>query len=311
MKILNSYFKELRYLRLYILLVSIVICLSYSVYLFFSNDIIAHIGDEDQLFEWLTALSFFFVSIIFLVLHLRTRNLYFLFFALIFFIGFGEEISWGQRIFNYQTPEAINRVNVQKEFTLHNLEIFNPIDNSGTFKHGFSKFLEVNFLFKVFTILFGIVLPFLAFHMKDISRLVSKFRLPVPPISIGIFFFINWIVFRVLLIYLLPKGQGIQFYDTDTEIYEFISAFILLVLGLYFFTKSDIAVPGRDIKQVLESGKEISVAERRTIKDEWILTYNMMIHSVKRLSKATFRSRARQLHKPVPYNEGRNITKRQ
>ncbi len=32
-----------------------------------------------------------------------------------------EEVSWGQRIFNVQTPEALMKYNTQKELTLHNM----------------------------------------------------------------------------------------------------------------------------------------------------------------------------------------------
>lgn len=33
----------------------------------------------------------------------------------------GEEISWGQRLFNWETPEFMGSINVQKETTLHNI----------------------------------------------------------------------------------------------------------------------------------------------------------------------------------------------
>ena len=33
-----------------------------------------------------------------------------------------EEISWGQRIFNFSTPEPLRRINVQGQITLHNIE---------------------------------------------------------------------------------------------------------------------------------------------------------------------------------------------
>ena len=36
----------------------------------------------------------------------------------------GEEISWGQRIFNIATPETISQMNVQDETNIHNLEFF-------------------------------------------------------------------------------------------------------------------------------------------------------------------------------------------
>lgn len=37
-----------------------------------------------------------------------------------FFVA-GEEIAWGQRIFGWSTPDALEAVNVQQETTLHNI----------------------------------------------------------------------------------------------------------------------------------------------------------------------------------------------
>ena len=44
--------------------------------------------------------------------------------AFIFFVMAGEEISWGQRIFNIETPEKIAEENLQNELNLHNLPAF-------------------------------------------------------------------------------------------------------------------------------------------------------------------------------------------
>lgn len=41
--------------------------------------------------------------------------------GVLFIIGAGEEISWGQRIFNWQTPEALAAINDQNETNLHNI----------------------------------------------------------------------------------------------------------------------------------------------------------------------------------------------
>ena len=55
--------------------------------------------------------------------------------ALIF--AAGEEISWGQRIFDFPTPQILREINTQGEFTFHNISGFSPILNkiwySGTF----------------------------------------------------------------------------------------------------------------------------------------------------------------------------------
>lgn len=42
-----------------------------------------------------------------------------------------EEISWGQRIFDWQTPESLSEINVQNETTIHNIGILNNLQLVG------------------------------------------------------------------------------------------------------------------------------------------------------------------------------------
>lgn len=49
--------------------------------------------------------------------------------AMLFFLL--EEISWGQRIFGWETPEELGSVNVQNETTLHNIGIMNQLQLVG------------------------------------------------------------------------------------------------------------------------------------------------------------------------------------
>lgn len=42
-----------------------------------------------------------------------------------------EEISWGQRLFNWRTPEYLSTVNVQNETTIHNIGILNQLQLVG------------------------------------------------------------------------------------------------------------------------------------------------------------------------------------
>ena len=35
----------------------------------------------------------------------------------------GEEISWGQRLIGFATPEALTNINAQEEFNLHNIDV--------------------------------------------------------------------------------------------------------------------------------------------------------------------------------------------
>ncbi|MDX9835333.1 MAG: hypothetical protein RBT36_09010 [Desulfobulbus sp.] len=58
----------------------------------------------------------------------------------------GEEISWGQRVFGFSTPEAIIEHNQQQEFNVHNLKLpgIHPRD-----------------IFSLYVYLYGIALPLL------------------------------------------------------------------------------------------------------------------------------------------------------
>ena len=94
-------------------------------------------GGEDHLIENLGAFLFFTASILYFVCywlslrlskdihHPRKRNIFYFFLAVLFFIGFGEEISWGQRIFNWETPQIFKTINKQKETNFHNIRLFN------------------------------------------------------------------------------------------------------------------------------------------------------------------------------------------
>lgn len=94
----------------------LIIILSYLVYMFFDEKTVNKLGAEDSFFENLTAISFMVASIIFTIIFCLKKKIIHLVFALIFFVGMGEEISWGQRIFNYHTPEYFEENNIQDEF---------------------------------------------------------------------------------------------------------------------------------------------------------------------------------------------------
>lgn len=251
MKAVNSYLKEIVFLRNYIVLIIIAIALSFSVYLFLSPDRISYLGKEDSLFEWLTDVFFVSASITCFINFLKTRNYYFLFFAIILFIATGEEVSWGQRLIGYPTPAAISKLNVQNEFNLHNLEIFNTLKFDQTHKEGFSRLLEINFIYRVSLVLIGIVLPFCAFHSKIVSRITRKLNLPIPPISLGIFFLISWMTYKLLLLFILPAGMGTEYYETLTEIFECLSAFVILMISFFFLNKRSTNIIGVDVKDTL------------------------------------------------------------
>lgn len=86
---------------------------------------------EDGIFENFQTVLYFFAAVFaFLTsvkLILDKKRILSVFFILLacglFFIA-GEEISWGQRIFNLETPAIIDNINRQNELTIHNIKFF-------------------------------------------------------------------------------------------------------------------------------------------------------------------------------------------
>ena len=81
---------------------------------------------EDGFFESLTAV-FAIISSLLCLISIYYNNDYIsvkLALFVLFFIFGMEEISWGQRIFGWNTPEALSAINYQNETTIHN--ILNP-----------------------------------------------------------------------------------------------------------------------------------------------------------------------------------------
>lgn len=83
---------------------------------------------EDGPIEWPQFLSFFGAALAGFGIAVKRfraghpwQALMFLAFGLGAFVIAGEEISWGQRIFGWQTPEELAAINHQGETTMHNI----------------------------------------------------------------------------------------------------------------------------------------------------------------------------------------------
>lgn len=90
---------------------------------------------EDALIENLTVVLSFSASLLLFITGRMERKalrrwIYVLGGTVLLFIA-GEEISWGQRIFGYPTPDWIAERNAQEEFNLHNLHIFHTLSYLG------------------------------------------------------------------------------------------------------------------------------------------------------------------------------------
>lgn len=226
--------KEIKLLRNYVLIALIAIICSYSVYFLYSAEKIIRLGEENSFFELGTALCFLISSILFIFLFVKKKNIFFLLLGLLLFLGAGEELSWGQHIFKFKTPEKIRENNVQGELNLHNIEIFNTDKFNNCRKSGIERLLEINLLFRLFCIIYGILIPFAFTFFSPFKKLIENFKLPVPPLEIGVFFMVNWIIYKLTLL-LVANHMPIPYYETSTEIFEFNASLIWLLIGYYFF----------------------------------------------------------------------------
>ena len=106
------------------------LCLCLNVF-FFSSLLVADpwtfhkLSREDYWVENLTAVWFLLASLLLFATALVERSffrrcVYILGGMAMVFVA-GEEISWGQRIFGFATPDFLIRLNQQEEFTVHNI----------------------------------------------------------------------------------------------------------------------------------------------------------------------------------------------
>jgi hypothetical protein len=82
---------------------------------------------EDGLLEWLQVAAWLVALVAAAVLVRRRRGWQraaWVLFALACAAAVGEELAWGQRLFDFGTPEALRDADKQKEATLHNVRAF-------------------------------------------------------------------------------------------------------------------------------------------------------------------------------------------
>jgi len=205
------------------------------------NKVVAAMLPEDHYFENVGAISLFVTSVLFFYGFLVARKsldktwfslmkkLVYLGLALLFFFGAGEEISWGQRIFGFKTPDSLAQVNKQDELNLHNLTVMED-----------SKFLTADHMFDAFWFLFGVLTPAIALLLPAFKRLASKF-IPIVYWGMSLLFLYNYLWAKLAKIsfktaYTFDKitlAQGIQ------EVKESNYAVIFILVAMFAIWELD------------------------------------------------------------------------
>jgi hypothetical protein len=154
------------------------------------------LASEDGPFEYLTALALFVTGLLFAAGYVRLRRAdpgaatgiwkrrSFLLLGLVFLVGAGEEVSWGQRILGIGTPEGLAGANAQSEINVHNLK---PVAGV-TYQ-----------LFLVGWYSLVLVVPVVAALYAPARRRLRRL-VPIVPLWLGALFVLNYLVSQVALL---------------------------------------------------------------------------------------------------------------
>ncbi len=147
---------------------------------------------EDSYIEYFTAFTLLATSLVCLCkasfTNISLSRMFYYAAAVLFFLGFGEEISWGQRIFGFETPAQLEEINAQKETNLHNIHLGGINLN----KLIFGKILYTG----VFVYFLGV--PLLYRYKRRFRALMDRVRFPVPTTIQSVVYFLAF--FSILLI---------------------------------------------------------------------------------------------------------------
>ncbi|MEJ7791597.1 MAG: hypothetical protein WKF65_06475 [Gaiellaceae bacterium] len=130
---------------------------------------------EDSVIEWSTAAALAITAALSGVValqlrhrELRTQASAYALGALLFVLAVGEEISWGQRLFGFQGPDAVRNANLQAELTVHNLSAVHTLYLIGQLAVG----------------LYGSLGPWLMYRHRSAAIRLNT-RLFVPPLFLS------------------------------------------------------------------------------------------------------------------------------
>ncbi|WP_101067574.1 hypothetical protein [Roseovarius salinarum] len=173
-------------------------------------------GTEDGPIEWGTAILLFIAALVLLrnAVRLGARGHGFgaaltWLYALAFVFGSGEEISWGQRVFGWESGEFFREHNAQTETNFHNL----VVGDTHLVNTVFGPALTLVIL------LYLVVLPLACARLGWLRRLADRLAIPLPAQRHVILTLIATLVIGVI-----PMGA-------KWESYEFV--FGVLVVSIF------------------------------------------------------------------------------
>ena len=149
--------------------------------------------------------------------------------AVVMLVCFGEELSWGQRIFGWQTPPTLSRLNAQNEINLHNIQAVHQWNPDGSEKGFFGKLVNMNRLFSVFWLGVFVLLPLAVIYSDRVRQFVGSAGIPLPPLWIGGLFLTSFVVYKVFAFIYVGSPWAHTLDELKEASYAAIYAFVAVV----------------------------------------------------------------------------------
>ena len=153
--------------------------------------------------------------------------------AALMLLCFGEEISWGQRIFGWGTPSVFKALNSQHETSIHNIWIFQAKEPDGSRKTGLALLINPNRLLSMFWLAYCVAVPLITMVSTKASQTVKFFGFPVARFAAGTLFILNFAIFRFVVTYGSMDRDTVAAFD---ELKETNYEFAFMVLAICFLT---------------------------------------------------------------------------
>ncbi|MDE1463544.1 hypothetical protein [Spartinivicinus poritis] len=188
---------------------------------------------EDGIIEWLTVFGLLLcagICIYRMTTLWRQKSALFLFtlsmLMCAFIFGAGEEISWGQRIFNVESNAFFKQYNTQGETNIHNLRVNGVKINKIIFAKGIAL---------IFIIYLAVLTP-LYIKNVEVRSFLDKFAFPLPQ---------NYQIIAYIVVLLIVEGLISS--SKRGEMTEFAVSFIVFLNLMYprnkeAFTPSQFAI---------------------------------------------------------------------
>jgi hypothetical protein len=219
---------------------------------FLQTDTLAWLGEEDGPIENAGALCFLLAGILFLLTARQTSGLHrqcganhiespLTLYALgaLLLVCFGEEISWGHRLFHYSVPVWLEAINQQGEWNLHNLSWFQAHTPDGVRKSFWARLIDMNRLLAIFQLILCTLVPIITAYSATVRAWVARIGLPIVPWWIAGLVPVHILVSQAVYAIIGAGGDPILG-DVLDETKETVRAFIFLVVAIWAYTQTTV-----------------------------------------------------------------------